>query len=197
MAAVSGFSRLPAELRAWLLGEWRRCGYAESERLARELAERLAARPDLELDPPDQSTVWRWGQKEKDRAEQVRFAAEVTAATLAAIPDNDEAARRKIGAMVEMHIVHDLAAIQDLRDATDPVSRLKILAKIQASQTARDRAEVERIKADLARERFDAEQAARLEEREKAAETAGKAALKQGVSPAGIDALKQAIMGAL
>lgn len=217
MPKVSGFETLSAEHRAWLLSQWRRTGYGDNARLAVALAERLAGDPDTALEPPDATTVWRWARGEKARGAKIRYAAELRAATIAALPEDDPGLADRVGAYMEGRMVE---AIEDLDglDDLDPLARIDTLTKLTQANTNRrrvatdrdraaldrERAEVDRARLDIARaqaalsrEKWEAEQAARREEREKAAGAAEGAARSQGVSAEGIAALRAAIMGAL
>ena len=211
MPQVSGYDRLPAEHRAWLLREWRRTGYGDNARVAEDLAKRLASDPDTaDFDAPDPSTVWRWARAEKRRASEIRYIAELRAATVAALPAEDPALLERIGQHVELYAVQGLEDLERLEDAS-PRDRISAAAEVSRANTARrkvlldreraeldrERAELDRERVAIARERWEAEQAARREEREKAAGVAEAAARSQGVSPAGIEALRAAILGAL
>lgn len=200
MPRVSGYETLPPEHRAWLLREWRRRGYGDTARIAEELAARLTA-DGLDGDPlipeaPSVSTVWRWAKAAQARDSQVRFAAELRAATIAALPEDDPTLADRVGAYMEGRVVEALEELDTL-EGLDPLERIDALAKLTAANTSRRKVHLERERQELARARFDAEQAIRNEERSKAAGAAESAARTQGVSPEGIAALRAAIMGAL
>lgn len=196
MALVSGFEKLAPGHRAWLLNRWRRNGYSDHERTAAALAARLRDDPEHTDPPPDTSTVWRWARKQHARAEQIRYSAELTAATIAALPDNDPALTAKVGAFLEGRIVE---AVQEIEASEElpAAERLAVFTAAQSANTQRRRADTAAETARLARERWESEQAIRREERAKAAGAAETAARAAGISPAGISALRAAIEGAL
>ncbi len=193
---MSGFDTLAAEHRAWLVRAWRATGYGQNERLAAELALRLRAE-DPAAEAPDPSTLYRWARAERARAGQIKYAAELRAATLAALPDDQPGLADRVGAYLEGRLVEALEDLDGIADGLDPLARLAALTDAHKATTARRRVDVAKDTAGLARARFEAEQAIRAEERAKAAGAAEGAARAQGLSPDGIAALRAAIMGAL
>ena len=201
MPAVAGFETLPPELRAWLIHTWRRTGYGQNAEVAAELNVRLRSywrQTEADGSPPqyDASTVYRWARHQRNRTAQIQYAAELRAATIAALPDPDPDLAARAGAYMEgrlIEAIEDLDAIGEL----DPATRMTALTQAASAITARRRVETQQAQADLARAKWDAEQAIRAEERTKAADQAEGAARGQGVSPEGIAALRAAIMGAL
>ena len=195
MPVVSGFETLPAEHRAWLIREWRRAGYGDNERLARALGERLRADDPAATDPAA-STLYRWARAEKARAGRIRYTAELRAATIAALPEDDPDLNAKVGAYMEGRLVEALEDLDALADL-DPLERLAALTDAHKATTARRRVTIAQDQADLARQRFEAEQAIRADEQAKALAAATQAARGEGVSPAAIEAIRAAMMGNL
>jgi hypothetical protein len=198
MPNVSGWEKLPSEHRAWLLSQWRRSGWGDNQRIAAELGERLAAAPEAGIEPPGEVTVWRWAKKEQRRQAQIRYTAELRAATVAALPADQPELADRVGAYLEGRLVE---AIEDLDavevEGADPIAKLEVLVSAHRATTDRRRAEIQRRNAELARERFEHELQIRAEERTKAAGAAEQAARAQGVSAEGIAALRAAIEGQL
>lgn len=196
MPAVPGFETLATVHRAWLLAQWRRTGYGECERIARDLGERLRA-DDPDAVAPAPSTVYRWARAEKARAGRVRYAAELRAATIAALPADLPDLSERVGAYMEGRLVEAMEDLDHVASDLDPAARLTALIEAHKATTARQRVQIAKDQADLARERFAAEQAIRAEARAQAAGAAEQAARTQGISAEGIAALRAAILGAL
>lgn len=194
MPRVAGFELLSAEHRAWLLGQWRRTGYGDNARIAEELNARLAA-DGLEASY-EGTTVWRWAKDHKASAAKIRYAAELRAATIAALPDDDPALSDKVGAYLDSRIVETFEQIAELEDipATERAEALGVLSR---ANTAKRKIHLDKDRQELARARFEAEQEIRRAEREKAAGAAETAARQQGLGPESIAAIRAAITGAL
>ena len=195
MPVISGFETLPPEHRAWLIREWRRTGYGDNARLAGLLGERLRV-DDPAAEAPAASTLHRWARVEKARAGRIRYTAELRAATIAALPEDDPDLNAKVGAYMEGRLVEALEDLDTLADL-DPLERLAALTDAHKATTARRRVTIAQDQADLARQKFDAEQAIRADEKAKALAAATQAGRGEGVSPAAIDAIRAAIMGEL
>jgi len=199
MPPVPGIERLPPEHRAWLLREWRRTGWGDNARIAQDLNLRLSnqARDDgTEAEAWDASTIYRWARVERTRTGQIRFAAELRAATIAALPDDDPGLADRVGAYMEGRLVEALEDL-DAIEALDPLARIDALTKASQATTARRRVGTQQAQADLARAKWESEQQIRREERAQAADRVANAARGQGVSADGIAALRAAIEGAL
>lgn len=190
---VSGWETLPPEHRAWLLAQWRRTGYGQSERLAAELGERLRADPECaELDPPSHTTVYRWARKQRRRAAEIRYTAELRAATVAALPEEDASAAERVGAYLENRVVEALEDL-DALEGLDPRARVDAYTAAQLANTARRRVAVQQEQAELARVKWEAEQAAR---REAAQDLADRAASEgESVTPERLRAMVREIYG--
>lgn len=191
MPEVSGFERLPAAAKAWLAAEWRRTGYGDNPRIARELAARLRA-ADPAADLPSERSVSRWAATERDRQAVIRYAAEFRVATLAALPDGAEALLPRLLADLDAQVYEQIEAAR----AAGTLD-LGTLANAHKALTARQRAITAAEQAALERAKWQAEQAARADERAKAAGAAETAVRAQGMTPEGIAAVRAAIEGAL
>ena len=179
MAPVPGIERLPTEHRAWLLGQWRRTGYGAHEDTANALNARLAA--DGIDEEYSTSTLWRWAKAEKARGARIRYTAELRAATIAALPDDDPGLAEKVGAYVEGRIVEALEDLDHIEDLA-PMDRLSALVDAAQANTSRRRALTAAQRADLDRAKFEAAEAIRKQAIEQAAERVGAAAEARGLS---------------
>lgn len=210
MPRVPGIDTLPPEHRRWLQAQWRhRTGWGDNTRLSQELNQRLkqdwgirqpADQPILGYeDRPDSfsaSSLWRWAQADRRRAEAITHAAELRVALVAALPQDQPELADRAAAYLEARIVETIEELDSL-DGVDPVKRLEALTKAQTANTGRRKLDTERDRQELARQKWEAEQAIRAEEKAKAAASMESAARGQGVSPEGIAALREAILGAL
>ena len=195
MPRVPGIDTLPPEHRRWLQAQWRRrTGWGGNTQLAEQLSARLAEE-GLHADYSP-STLWRWAQADKRQAEAVAHAAELRIAIVAALPEDVPELADRAGAYLESRIVETIEELDGL-DGLDPIGRLEALIKAQQANTGRRKLDSDRERQELARQKWEAEQAIRAEEKAKAAASMESAARGQGVSPEGIAALREAILGAL
>lgn len=195
MPRVPGLDTLPPEARRWLQTQWRRhTGWGDNQRLAEELSQRLTQEGRTETYSP--STLWRWAQVDRRQAEAITHAAELRLAVIAGLPQDQPELADRAGAYLEGRIVEAIEDIDALEDL-DPIARLEALIKAQQANTGRRRIDTERERAELARQRWEAEQAIRAEAKTQAAESMAHAAARQGVSAEGIEALRLAILGGL
>jgi len=192
MPPVDGYSLLPLEVRAWFDQELRARGFGDYEGLTRELGARLVAAGWAA--PPSLSTVGRWGLARKSAMESTLRVAELLGAIHDAAPD--QAAKRTAGlsTLIQDRIVTLLFRVAELENeaegvaGADPLEYGTLLAKLASAVATMQRAEIaqRQWQGEVERTVLAA-----------AADQAAAAAHTQGVSAAGIEALRSAIMGAL
>ena len=181
MAPRSKVHSLPPELKEWLDAELVRRGFGDYVQLAADLKARGA---DV-----SKSSLQRYGSPFEQRMAQLKMASEQARALVDAAPDDED----KLGsAVVRMTQEKIFTLLMDLEiDAKDvDVNKLfKNAAEIGKASVTHKRFSME------ARAAIEAE--ARRKALEDASATAAATAKQQGLSDAGVDALRKAIAGAL
>ena len=181
MAPRSKVHSLPPELKEWLDAELVKRGFGDYVQLAADLKARGA---DV-----SKSSLQRYGSPFEQRMAQLKMASEQARALVDAAPDDED----KLGsAVVRMTQEKIFTLLMDLEiDAKDvDVNKLfKNAAEIGKASVTHKRFSME------ARAAIEAE--ARRKALEDASATAAATAKQQGLSDAGVEALRKAIAGAL
>ncbi|MDO4725233.1 MAG: DUF3486 family protein [Comamonadaceae bacterium] len=186
MARRSSVAKLPQDVRRWLeraLEENGFGGYDELTRLLHEKGYQIS-----------RSSLHRWGQDiERQRAE-IRAETEIAKAlSEGSAADERDTRSEGVMALIQTGLLKGLRAMMDAQtDGVDPAERVALLAKVGKDAASMVRGSVE-LKVFQARW----EEAARKRALAEAAETAATEAKRQGLSAQGVQALRDAIAGAL
>lgn len=192
MPPVDGYSLLPPEVRAWFDRTLRERGFGDYEAITQQLAEMLHTAGWTA--PPSVSTVGRWGQRRKAAMAATLRVSEILSSIHDAAPDEGAKRTSGLSALIQDRIVNLLFELEEssaAADDGDPAAKLDtghLLAKLASAISQMQRADIAQRKWQS-----DTERAAVTA----AADRAEQVAATRGVSPDGIAALRQAIMGAL
>ncbi|MGP1628329.1 MAG: DUF3486 family protein [Giesbergeria sp.] len=181
MAPRSKVHTLPPELKEWLDGQLVARGFGDYVQLAADLKARGA---DV-----SKSTLQRYGSPFERSLAAVKIAGEQARALVDAVPDDED----KLGAAV-VRVTQEKILKLLMESHIDP-------EEVDINKLFKNAAEIG--KASVTQKRFslavrkEIEEAARKKALEDAAQQASETGRQQGLSPAGVDALRTAIMGQL
>lgn len=177
MAPRSKVHTLPASLKEWLDAEMMRRNFANYEQLAQDLKARGA---DV-----SKSALHRYGSAFECRMAQLKMASEQARALVDAAPDDED----KLGsAVVRMTQEKIFGLLMELE--VDPKD-------VDINKLFRNAAEIGKTSVAMKRFSLEARAEIRRQALQEASEQAATAAKKQGLSATGVEALREAIMGAL
>ncbi|NMM75357.1 terminase [Rhodococcus sp. SRB_17] len=181
MAPRSKVHTLPPELKEWLDAELIARGFGDYVQLAADLKARGAE--------VSKSALQRYGSPFEQRMAQLKMASEQARALVDAAPDEED----KLGAaVVRMTQEKIFSLLMDLEINPKDVD----VNKLFKNAAEIGKASVTQKKFSLA-VRKEIEDAARKKALEEAAQQAGETGRQHGLSAAGVDALRTAIMGQL
>ena len=181
MAPRSKVHSLPPELKEWLDAELVRRGFGDYVQLATDLKARGA---DV-----SKSALQRYGSPFEQRMAQLKMASEQARALVDAAPDEEDKLGSAVVRMTQEKIFKILMELDINADDVDVNKLFKNAAEIGKASVAHKRFSME------ARAAIEAE--ARRKALEDASATATVTARQQGLSDAGVEALRKAIAGAL
>lgn len=181
MAPRSKVHSLPPELKEWLDAELVRRGFGDYVQLAADLKARGA---DV-----SKSALQRYGSPFEQRMAQLKMASEQARALVDAAPDEEDKLGAAVVRMTQEKIFKILMELDINADDVDVNKLFKNAAEIGKASVAHKRFSME------ARAAIEAE--ARRKALEDASATATVTARQQGLSDAGVEALRKAIAGAL
>ena len=181
MAPRSKVHSLPPELKEWLDAELVRRGFGDYVQLATDLKARGA---DV-----SKSALQRYGSPFEQRMAQLKRASEQARALVDAAPDEEDKLGAAVVRMTQEKIFKILMELDINADDVDVNKLFKNAAEIGKASVAHKRFSME------ARAAIEAE--ARRKALEDASATATVTARQQGLSDAGVEALRKAIAGAL
>lgn len=187
MGRKSSIDRLDPEIKAYIQAQLA-VGACTLDELIADLQERFPIAAAAEK-LPSRSAVGRYGQKLQSRLAAVRATTEAAKIIQQHAGDDMDARSGALTAMVQSELFESILALQEAQEeGVDPGKRVELLSK-----AAKNIATLTRSSINLK------EFQARAEKRalEAAAVVAESAAKKQGLSNAGVAALREAIMGAL
>ncbi|MCD2164662.1 phage protein Gp27 family protein [Comamonas koreensis] len=191
MAPKSSIDRLAPEIKAYIQAQLS-MGSLTLDKLIAELQERfpLAAKAG-EL--PSRSAVGRYGQKLERRLAAVRASTEAAKLIKEHAGDDQDARSEALTAMLQSEMFDAIVELQEASDETvDPGDRLAMLSK-----AAKNIATLTRSSVHLKQFQVKIEAEARARALEAAAATAETTAKAQGLSDAGVEKLREAIMGSM
>ena len=177
MAPRSKVLTLPPQLKAWLDAEMMRRGFADYVQLAADLAARGA---DV-----SKSALHRYGSQFERRMAQLKMASEQARALVDAAPDDEDKLGSAVVRMTQEKIFQLLMEIDV--DAED----------VDVNKLFKNAAEIGKASVALKRFSLEARETVRRQALQEASEQAATEAKKQGLSAGGVQALREAIMGAL
>lgn len=186
MPPVPLIPRLPTEIRAWLDSELRTRGFGDYEALTAALNARLAAHGMEQT--LSMQTVGRYGLGLKKKVERIQAATVAAQAIAAAAPDDEGQQSAAVTSLLSTEMFERLMELDEAADTVDPSERIDLIARAA-------RAHADLTRASIAQRKWATE--VRKQALTAAAERVETAARSQGLSPAGIDALREAIRGAL
>ena len=181
MAPRSKVHSLPPELKEWLDAELVRRGFGDYVQLAADLKARGA---DV-----SKSSLQRYGSPFERSLAKVKMASEQARAIVDAAPDDEDKLGSAVVRVTQEKILNLLMDIDIDADDVDVNKLFKNAAEI-------GKASVTQKKFSLA-VRKEIEEAARKKALEDAAQQASETGRQHGLSAAGVDALRTAIMGQL
>jgi len=186
MPAPALIPRLPSEIRAWLDEQLRVRGFGDYEALTGALNARLAAH-GLTVTLSMQ-TVGRYGLGLKQKVARIQAATIAAQAIAAAAPDDEAQQSAAVTSLLSTEMFEQLMTLDDAQGMDDQAQRIDLIARAA-------RAHADLTRASIAQRKWAGEvRRAALTEAASRVETAART---QGVSPAGIAALRDAIRGAL
>lgn len=181
MAPRSKVHTLPSELKEWLDGELVARGFGDYVQLAADLKERGAQ--------VSKSALQRYGSPFEKRMAQVKMSTEQARALVDAAPDDEDKLGAAVVRLTQERIFGLLVDLEIDPENVDVNKLFKNAAEI-------GKASVTQKKFSLA-VRKEIEEAARKKALEDAAQQASETGRQHGLSAAGVDALRTAIMGQL
>ena len=181
MAPRSKVHSLPPELKEWLDAELVKRGFGDYVQLAADLKARGA---DV-----SKSALQRYGSPFEQRMAQLKMASEQARALVDAAPDDEDKLGSAVVRMTQEKIFNLLMELDIKSEDVDVNKLFKNAAEIGKASVTHKRFSME------ARAAIEAE--ARRKALEDASATAAATAKQQGLSDAGVEALRKAIAGAL